>query len=154
MFVGEAPGAEEDRTGRPFVGPAGAKLDEMIHAMGYQREEVYIANVLKTRPPNNRTPLEDEVAACGPYLAAQVAIVRPSVIVTLGGPASKLLLKTERGITQLRGSWGIYHTQAMQVPVMPTFHPAFLLRNPTREVRLQVWEDLQQVMGRLGQPRP
>ena len=154
MFVGEAPGAEEDRTGRPFVGRAGAKLDEMIRAMGFQREEVYIANVLKSRPPNNRTPLADEVDACGPFLAAQVRIIRPTVIVSLGGPASKLLLETEQGITRLRGRWGTYNAADLQVPVMPTFHPAYILRNPTREVRLEVWEDLQEVLKRLGRSVP
>lgn len=154
MFVGEAPGAEEDRTGRPFVGRAGGKLDEMIRAMGFAREEVYIANVLKSRPPDNRTPLEDEVEACSPYLEAQVRIIRPSVIVSLGGPASKLLLKTERGITRLRGAWGLFDAGDVQVPVMPTFHPAYILRNPSREVRLQVWEDLQEVLKRLGRELP
>jgi len=150
MFIGEAPGAEEDRTGRPFVGRAGAKLDEMIKAMGYRREDVYIANVLKSRPPNNRTPMDDEVAACSPYLSRQVAAIKPRAIVALGGPAAKLLLMTETGITRLRGHWGTYDADGLEVPVMPTFHPAYILRNPSREVRLQVWEDLQLVMTLLG----
>ena len=154
MFVGEAPGVEEDRTGRPFVGRAGQKLDEMIKAMGFAREEVYIANVLKTRPPDNRTPLQHEVEACGPYLAAQTRIVQPSVIVALGGPAAKLLLRTETGITRLRGLWGAYDDGEGTRPVMPTFHPAYLLRNPTREVRGQVWDDLKAVLERLGRPVP
>ena len=154
MFVGEAPGAEEDRTGRPFVGRAGAKLDEMIVAMGFRREEVYIANVLKTRPPDNRTPLQHEVEACGPYLAAQVRVVAPKAIVALGGPAAKLLLKTETGITRLRGKWGVYESGEGPVPVMATFHPAYLLRNPTLEVRGQVWEDLKAVLARLGRDVP
>ncbi|MEC9234044.1 MAG: uracil-DNA glycosylase [Planctomycetota bacterium] len=154
MFIGEAPGEEEDRTGRPFVGRAGRKLDEMIAAMGFAREEVYIANVLKTRPPQNRTPLQDEVDASGPFLEAQVSIVRPDVIVALGGPAAKLLLRTEAGITRLRGRWGSYLAGEDAVPVMPTFHPAYLLRNPTLEVRSQVWEDLQAVLERLGRPIP
>lgn len=154
MFVGEAPGAEEDRTGRPFVGRAGRKLDEMIKAMGFERGEVYIANVLKTRPPDNRTPLQHEVEACGPYLAAQVQIIQPEVIIALGGPAAKLLLQTETGITRLRGRWGVYDDGADQRPVMPTFHPAYLLRNPTVEVRGQVWDDLKNVLERLGRPLP
>ena len=154
MFIGEAPGEEEDRTGRPFVGRAGRKLDEMISAMGFTREEVYIANVLKTRPPQNRTPLQDEVDASSPFLEAQVSIVRPDVIVALGGPAAKLLLRTEAGITRLRGRWGSYLAGEDAFPVMPTFHPAYLLRNPTLEVRGQVWEDLQAVLERLGRPTP
>ena len=149
MFIGEAPGAEEDRTGRPFVGPAGQKLDEMIKAMGFEREDVYIANVLKSRPPNNRTPLEHEIASCSPYLAEQVGIIQPKVIVTLGGPAAKLLLSTEKGITRLRGIWGQYQVGSLVVPVMPTFHPAYLLRNYTHEVRSQVWNDLQSAVKKI-----
>src|SRR5204863_9057577 len=107
MFVGEAPGETEDRLGRPFVGPAGQKLDEMIRAMGLTREDVYIANVLKSRPPANRTPLQPEVDRCGPYLVDQIRIIRPRVLVRLGGPATKLLLATELGITRLRGIWSV-----------------------------------------------
>jgi DNA polymerase len=150
MFVGEAPGETEDRLGRPFVGRAGEKLDEMIRAMGFRREEVYIANVLKSRPPDNRTPLQHEVDACGPYLAEQIRIIRPVVIVTLGGPATKLLLRTDAGITRLRGVWATYPVDAeAAIPVMPTFHPAYLLRNYTPETRRQVWNDLQAVVRRL-----
>lgn len=154
MFVGEAPGAEEDRTGRPFVGPAGHKLEEMISAMGFDRADVYIANVLKSRPPSNRTPLEHEIEGCSPFLAAQVRIIQPKVIVTLGGPASKLLLETSKGITRLRGVWGLYRAGDLEVPVMPTFHPAYLLRNYTHEVRAQVWSDLCAVLSRLGRDLP
>ena len=158
-FVGEAPGETEDRLGRPFVGRAGEKLDEMIAAMGLRRSEVYVANVLKSRPPGNRTPLAPEVERCGPYLLAQLAIIRPKAVVTLGGPASKLLLASELGITRLRG---ILHSVTLgsaggapfEVPVMPTFHPAFLLRNYTPETRRQVWEDLKQVLGVLGREVP
>lgn len=158
-FVGEAPGETEDLTGRPFVGPAGEKLDGMIAAMGLARGQVYIANVLKTRPPGNRTPLASEVERCGPYLLAQLAIIRPRAIVTLGGPASKLLLSTELGITRLRGvvakvTLGAAAGAPFEVPVMPTFHPAYLLRNYTAEVRGQVWSDLLQVIDLLGLPRP
>lgn len=150
MFIGEAPGVEEDRTGRPFVGAAGKKLEEMITAMGFKRPDVYIANVLKSRPPKNRTPLEHEIEACSPYLAAQVRIIKPRVIVTLGGPASKLLLNTPKGITRLRGIWGDYQAGDETFPVMPTYHPAYLLRNYTQETRSQVWNDLQAAMTRLG----
>ena len=150
MFVGEAPGANEDRLGRPFVGQAGGKLDEMIGAMGFKREDVYIANVLKSRPLNNRTPLRSEAEACGAWLASQVAIIQPKAIVALGGPAAKLLLDTEVGITRLRGVWGGLEVDGRQYPVMPTYHPAFVLRQYTPQVRREVWEDLQQVMARLG----
>ncbi len=153
MFVGEAPGEQEDRTGRPFVGRAGQKLEDMIKAMGFSREEVYIANVLKSRPPDNRTPLRHEVEACGPYLVEQVRIIRPRAIVTLGGPATKLLLETEEGITKLRGIWATYRAGDLEIPVMPTFHPAYLLRNYTPEVRKQVWSDLTQVLEKLGRSR-
>ncbi len=146
MFVGEAPGAEEDRTGRPFVGRAGQLLNEMIKAMGLQREEVYIANVLKSRPPNNATPTADEASRCGPYLLEQIRIIQPEVIVTLGRPAAQLLLNTTESMTSMRGRWREY----AGVPLMPTFHPAFLLRQYTPENRRKVWSDLQQVMDRLG----
>ncbi|MCA9290563.1 MAG: uracil-DNA glycosylase, partial [Phycisphaerales bacterium] len=150
MFVGEAPGEEEDRTGRPFVGRAGKKLDEIIQAIGLRREDVYIANVLKSRPPNNRTPLAPEIDACAPYLQAQIRIIRPRVIVTLGGPATKLLLHTTEGITRLRGIWASYRVDDIDVPVMPTFHPAYLLRNYTVETRKQVWSDMQAALARLS----
>lgn len=152
MFVGEAPGEQEDRTGRPFVGRAGQKLDEMIKAMGLSRQDVYIANVLKSRPPDNRTPLQDEVDACSPFLVEQVRIIEPKVIVSLGGPATKLLLETKTGITRLRGQWASYQAGGLNVRVMPTFHPAYLLRNYTRQTREQVWSDLCAVMDELGLP--
>lgn len=152
MFVGEAPGETEDRVGRPFVGPAGQKLDEMVRAMGLRREDVYIANVLKSRPPENRTPLQSEVDACGPYLVDQIRIIRPRVLVTLGGPATKLLLATELGITRLRGIWASFRGEDIEIPVMPTFHPAYLLRNYTAETRRQVWSDLQAVLAKLSSP--
>ena len=149
MFIGEAPGAEEDRTGRPFVGRAGKKLDEMIEAMGMHRRDVYIANVLKSRPPDNRTPLRPEVGACSPYLARQIRIIHPTVIVTVGGPATKLLLHTEIGISRLRGQWASYQDGPLTVDVMPTFHPAYLLRAYTPDNRRKVWSDLQAVMKRI-----
>ena len=155
MFVGEAPGAEEDRTGRPFVGRAGQKLDDMITAMGLARSDVYIANVLKSRPLDNRTPLQSEVELCGPYLAEQIRIIEPKAIVTLGGPATKLLLNTTLGITRLRGVWSQYidPITGRETPVMPTFHPAYLLRAYTPENRKLVWSDMQAVMQKLGLKR-
>jgi len=131
----------------------------MIGAMGLARSDVYIANVLKARPPGNRTPLAHEVERCGPYLLAQLAIVRPKAIITLGGPATKLLLASELGITRLRGAWanvrlGTAEGAPFDVPVMPTFHPAYLLRNYTPETRRQVWEDLKKVLEQLGRSVP
>ncbi len=145
MFVGEAPGAEEDRQGIPFVGRSGKKLNEMITAMGLSREEVYIANVLKTRPPNNATPTTTEADRCGVYLREQVAIIQPDVIVSLGKPAAQLLLNSREAMGRMRGRWHEYEG----IPVMPTFHPAFLLRQYTPENRQKVWSDLKQAMERL-----
>ncbi len=149
LFIGEAPGAEEDRTGRPFVGRAGQKLNGMIEAMGLKRQDVYIANILKSRPPDNRTPLPDEIADCAPYLAQQIRIIEPKVIVTLGAPSTKFVLQTTTGISRLRGQWAVYEDGDLRVDVMPTFHPAYLLRNYTRDTREKVWSDLQSVMARL-----
>jgi len=155
FFVGEAPGETEDRIGRPFVGLAGQKLDEMIRAMGLRREDCYIANVLKSRPPENRTPLAEEIERCGPYLVDQILIVNPKVIVTLGGPATKLLLKVDLGISKLRGVWAEWipppSTRRGPIPVMPTHHPAYLLRNYTVETRKEVWSDLQAVTRKITQ---
>ena len=149
MFIGEAPGEQEDRTGRPFVGRAGKKLDEIIGAMGLARSDVYIANVLKSRPLGNRTPLPSEVEQCAAYLAEQIRIIQPKVIVGLGGPAVKWLLQTTQGITKLRGQWDTFTDAEVSVPVMPTFHPAYLLRNYTPDTRGKVWSDMQQVMAYL-----
>lgn len=151
VFVGEAPGAEEDRCGRPFVGRAGQKLDEIIAAIGLNRSEVYICNVLKARPPGNRAPLPDEVDMSVPWLWAQLRIIRPRVIVALGGPATKVLLDTTTGITRLRGQWGVWNDPdgGLSIDVMPTFHPAYLLRNYTQEVRGQMWSDVQQARQRM-----
>lgn len=150
MFIGEAPGEEEDRTGRPFVGRAGQKLDEIIKAMGLSREQVYIANVLKSRPPQNRTPLPHEVESCAPFLSEQIRIIQPKAIVALGGPAAKWLLQTDIGITRLRGQWGVYRDGDLEIPVMPTFHPAYLLRNYTVDTRQKVWSDMQESLRILG----
>lgn len=155
MFVGEGPGETEDRLGKPFVGKAGDLLEKMIIAMGLTREQVYIANVVKCRPPNNRTPTPPEVDACSDYLRRQIMTIQPKVIVTLGGPATKLLLQTSQGITAVRGTW---HTltggllgNLPPIPVMPTFHPAYVLRQYTKETRGKVWSDLQKVMEVLKQ---
>lgn len=150
MFIGEAPGETEDQLGRPFVGRAGQKLDEIIQAMGMKRSDVYIANVLKSRPPGNRTPLQHEIDACGPFLREQIRIIRPRVLVTLGSPATRLMLDTKEGISRLRGVWNEYRDGDLVIPVMPTYHPAYLLRNYTVETRRQVWSDMQAVLKRLG----
>jgi uracil-DNA glycosylase family 4 len=151
MFVGEAPGEQEDLTGRPFVGRAGDLLQKMITAMGLTREGVYIANVLKVRPPNNATPTPEEAQASAPFLFEQIDIVRPEAIVTLGLPASRLLLETTASMASLRGLWATFTTPSGHaVPVMPTYHPAFLLRAYTTENRAKVWSDLQKVVERLG----
>ncbi len=150
MIVGEGPGQEEDRTGRPFVGRSGELLDKQIAAMGFTREQVYIANVVKCRPPDNRTPTPAEADTCGGnYLRRQIETIRPAVILTVGGPAAKLLLGTSSGITRLRGNWHAYTTVDPPIPVMPTFHPAYLLRQYTKENRARVWNDLQAVMSKL-----
>lgn len=155
-FVGEAPGEEEDLTGRPFVGRAGQLLNKMIAGMGLKREDVYICNVLKTRPPNNATPTIEEANLCEPYLLEQIEIVAPEVVVTLGLPATRLLLKSQESMARLRGLWAELRLPRGHVAsVMPTYHPAYLLRNYTPEARGKVWSDLQQVMTRLGlQPAP
>lgn len=163
MFIGEAPGAEEDRTGRPFVGRAGQLLDKMIRAMGLERERAYICNVLKTRPPGNATPTTEEAGRCAPYLFGQIAIIQPRAIVALGLPATRLLLDTSESMARLRGRWHevaipfglsdeIVPPEAVGLtfPVMPTYHPAFLLRSYTKENRGKVWSDLQQAMQVVG----
>jgi len=147
FFVGEGPGAEEDKQGIPFVGRAGKKLTEMIRAIGYGREDVYIANVVKCRPPGNRDPQPDETATCSPFLFAQIEAIKPKVIITLGSPATKLLLETKTGITRLRGKWHDFRG----IPVMPTFHPAYLLRRYTHENRAMVYGDLKAARSRIDQ---
>lgn len=144
MFVGEGPGADEDAQGLPFVGKAGQLLDKMIEAMGYAPSDVYIANIVKCRPPNNRKPEPAEMAACVGYLHEQIALIRPRAIVALGATACEGLLGIS-GITRLRGTWRLYRGE---IPIMPTYHPAYLLRTP--EAKREVWSDLQQVMTKLG----
>lgn len=143
MFIGEAPGLEEDVQGRPFVGRAGQLLTKIIEAIGMKREDVYIANCLKCRPPKNRTPLPSEIVACRNYLIQQIDIVKPKVICCLGRPASQTLLMTDLPIGRIRGKFYDYHG----IKVMPTFHPAYLLRNPS-EKRL-VWEDMKRIRDEL-----
>ena len=153
MFIGEAPGADEDRQGEPFVGRAGKLLTQIIEAgMKLKRGEVYIANILKCRPPGNRNPQPDEVETCSPYLIRQIELVQPKVIVALGSFAAQMLLDTKVGITKLRGEFrecnvaGLHVLPHKKPPVvMPTYHPAYLLRNPN--AKREVWEDIQKVMA-------
>lgn len=147
MFVGEGPGADEDEQGRPFVGRAGQLLDKQIAAMGLEREQVYIANIVKCRPPGNRVPTPDEASVCQPYLDQQIAIIHPRVIVALGATAAKYLLNDPKlAITRERGTWREYRG----IKLMPTFHPAYLLRSYTPENRKRVWDDLKKVMAEVG----
>jgi DNA polymerase len=154
VFVGEGPGADEDRQGEPFVGRAGQLLTRMIAAMTLTREQVYICNVIKCRPPDNRTPEEDEMAACRPFLLRQLAILRPKIIVALGRPAALTLLSTKASLGALRGQFfdfpppGLAHSGLPRCRLMPTYHPAYLLRNPAEKGK--AWSDLQQVMQALG----
>jgi uracil-DNA glycosylase family 4 len=143
VFVGEAPGADEDRQGEPFVGAAGQLLTKMIEAMGFGRGDVYICNVIKCRPPGNRNPEPDEVAACEPFLKKQLAVLRPRMIVTLGKFAAHCLLRVDTPITRLRGHFRSYEG----IQLMPTYHPAFLLRDPSR--KREAWNDLQLVVAAL-----
>jgi uracil-DNA glycosylase family 4 len=148
VFVGEGPGHDEDLQGLPFVGRAGKLLTQMIEAMGLQRKDVYICNVVKCRPPQNRAPERDEVAACGPFLTRQLDAIAPKVIVCLGNIAAQTLLETTRGISHFRGQWQEFRGTRL----MATYHPAYLLRNPA--AKSEVWKDLQKVMAVLGlEPR-
>jgi len=146
FFIGEGPGETEDKTGRPFVGRAGQLLDQMIVALGLNREQVYIANIVKCRPPQNRGPAPDEVETCTTYLVRKIEIIRPKVIVTLGLPAAKYMLNSNLSMGRLRGQWH----QWRGIKLMPTFHPAYLLRSYTVENRQAVWSDLQKVMDEIG----
>jgi len=148
VFVGEAPGFDEDKQGEPFVGKAGQLLTKMIQAMGLRRDQVYICNVLKCRPPENRNPMPDEVDNCEPFLKSQLNFLSPKIIVVLGKFAAQTLLKTTTPISRLRGRFQEYES----IPVMPTFHPAYLLRNASE--KKAVWEDLKQVMVKLGLKLP
>lgn len=146
VFVGEGPGADEDAQGLPFVGRAGKLLNQMIEAMGLERKDVYICNVVKCRPPENRLPERDEIATCSPFLLRQLDVVNPKVIVCLGACSAQTLLETNRGISQFRGQWLDFRGRKL----MATYHPAYLLRNPA--AKGEVWKDLQKVMAELGLP--
>ncbi|HEX5035522.1 MAG TPA: uracil-DNA glycosylase, partial [bacterium] len=159
MFVGEAPGRDEDLQGEPFVGRAGQLLTKIIEAMKFKREDIYIANVVKCRPPENRNPAPDEIATCEPFLLRQIEIIQPQIIVGLGNFAVQTLLQTESKITGLRGRFHPWPSAVVKekfatslpegsIGLMPTYHPAFLLRNPS--MKRPVWEDMQKVMERLG----
>ncbi len=147
MFVGEAPGRDEDLQGRPFVGRAGKLLRKIIAAMKFREEEVFITNVVKCRPPENRTPHRDEVKACSPYLVRQIGLIRPRVIVTLGKSPTEFFVPSRLGMSALRGKFREYQG----ISLMPTFHPSYLIRNEgNRELKRMVWEDMKQVMALLG----
>lgn len=157
VFVGEAPGADEDQQGLAFVGRAGQLLTKMIDAMGLTRDEVFICNILKCRPPDNRNPAPDEIAACWPHLDAQLRIIQPEVIVALGKPAAQTLLRTSASIGSLRGQWHDYYISGSAMtggptPLMPTYHPAYLLRSPNEKGK--AWSDLKMVLAKLNLPVP
>ena len=147
MFVGEAPGRDEDIQGRPFVGRAGQLLTKIIHAMKFKREEVYITNIVKCRPPENRTPHKQEIEMCQDYLREQLGMIKPKVIVTLGKVAADFFIESKLGMTALRGNFYEFNN----IKVMPTFHPSYIIRNEgNREIKKMVWEDMQKVMAFLG----
>ncbi len=148
MFIGEGPGHDEDLQGRPFVGRAGQLLTRIIDAMGFSREEVYITNIIKCRPPENRNPSGDEIEACAPYLRQQLELIQPKVIVSLGNVPTHHLLGVRSGITSIRGTF----QEHAGIPVMPTFHPSYLVRNEqNQELKRMVWEDMKKVMALLGE---
>ena len=156
VFVGEAPGADEDQQGRPFVGRAGQLLEKIIGAMGFDRSEVFICNILKCRPPGNRDPKPDEIIRCLPFLQKQLELLQPDVIIALGAHAARTLLNTNSPIGQMRGRFHDYYfsDDAPPVKLMPTYHPAYLLRNYSRENRQRVWDDVKKVLLELDLPVP
>jgi DNA polymerase len=157
VFVGEGPGADEDEQGRPFVGRCGKEiLDKIIIAMGFKRSEVYICNIVKCRPPENRDPRPEEIISCLPFLKRQLSLIHPQVIVALGAPSAKTLLNTNQPIGHLRGIFHDFYFDENEAPIklMPTYHPAYLLRNYSDENRRKVWEDMKAVMAELGLPVP
>ncbi|GAH66663.1 unnamed protein product, partial [marine sediment metagenome] len=155
-FVGEAPGADEDAQGRPFVGRAGQLLDKIIIAMGLKRGDVYICNILKCRPPDNRDPKPDEIIKCLPFLQQQLEMIGPEIIVALGAHAARTLLETNKPIGHLRGKFHEYYPSMTAKPIklMATYHPAYLLRSYSPENRRKVWEDMQKVLAELGMEAP
>lgn len=156
MFVGEAPGADEDAQGRPFVGRAGQLLNKIIEACGLKRSDVFIGNILKCRPPENRDPRAEEIISCLPFLQRQIEIIDPEIIVALGAHAAKTLLNTTKSIGQLRGQFHEYYAGIGRPPtkLMATYHTAYLLRNYSPENRRRVWEDMKKVLAELGLPVP
>ncbi len=152
VFVGEAPGADEDAQGRPFVGRSGKLLEKIINAMGFMRQDIYICNILKCRPPKNRPPKREEIELCLPFLQRQLEIIQPEIIVALGASAAHALLKTKKPIGELRGKFHEYYTSedAEPIKLMPTYHPAYLLRNYSVDNRRRVWQDMQKVVAELG----
>jgi DNA polymerase len=148
MFVGEAPGSDEDRQGVPFVGRSGQLLDKMLAAIGLDRTKAYISNIIPWRPPGNRTPTAEEAAVCVPFIKRHIALVRPEVLVCLGATPAKHLLGVETGITRLRGTWMQYSEDGLDIAVLPTFHPAYLLRTPAS--KKQAWADLLALKGKLA----
>jgi len=156
MFVGEGPGADEDAQGRPFVGRAGQLLDKIIDACGLERSQVWIGNIIKCRPPENRDPKPEEVIACLPYLQRQIELINPEIIVALGAHAARTLLDTNKSIGQIRGQFQEYYAGLGHQPIklMPTYHPAYLLRNYSKENRFRVWEDMKTVLAELDLPIP
>jgi len=156
VFVGEAPGADEDAQGRPFVGRSGKLLGNIIKAMGFRREDVFICNILKCRPPGNRDPKPDEIVKCIPFLHRQLEIIKPEIIVALGAHAAKTLLGSTKSIGQLRGMFHEYYTSedAEAIKLMPTYHPSYLLRNYSVDNRKRVWEDMKKVLAELGMEMP
>lgn len=156
MFIGEAPGADEDAQGRPFVGRAGKLLDKIITACGLKRSDVFIGNILKCRPPENRDPAAEEIISCLPYLQKQIEIINPEIIVALGAHATRTLLNTNKSIGQLRGQFHEYYAGLGRPPIklMPTYHTAYLLRNYSHENRQRVWEDMKKVLAELSLPIP
>jgi DNA polymerase len=148
MVIGEAPGKEEDHAGKPFVGPAGQLLDRMLAAIGLREADVHITNIVYWRPPGNRTPTPVEAAACAPFLTRQIELVAPSILLLMGGPATKHLLGIEDGILKVRGRWRSIQRGGLELAAMPTLHPAYLLRTPA--AKRQAWRDLLAVKSRLG----
>ena len=153
LFIGEGPGEVEDQTGRPFVGPAGQKLTEILESAGIHREDVYIGNMVKCRPPNNRAPQKDEIEACWPYLQAQIRHIKPKIIVPLGNVPAQFLLKTTDGITKIRGQFFKWKDG---IEIYPMFHPSYLLRNPSKEKgspKYLAWQDILQLKRRIDELR-
>ncbi len=154
MLIGEGPGQEEDRTGKPFVGQAGQLLDQILGAVGIAREEVYIANVVKCRPPNNRNPEPDEIIACEDWLLEQIRLIKPQIIITLGNVPTQWALGTTLGITKTRGTWTEFKRLSAPIPLLPMFHPAYLLRNAVRTTggpKWLTWQDIKAVKEKLEQ---